>query len=264
MSNYVSVNPNGWTFAFWFYLGSSSLSWPRAAVIGPHTTLYSRGYPGDSSQWMLIYETGSVSGEPTLEMNFAPAQLGFTLSGSGVDTWTLGVCSAQPYSYEDDGTINALSGSACMVSGTDNFVTSAFVAGDSSHALNGGLGAGSVTSYINTLAKNSGGDLYDYPYGPSGSLIADMAVWDRGLSLAEITGTLWNGGKPLCLTDSILSGNLKHWLRMGDGTNDTAGNNGKIYDMTGSVTGTIVTGDTSKYDSVNIPSGDSIYVTCSS
>jgi len=253
IKNDISNSPDGWTMAFWVKTTQQSYAWlyNRGTFGTPSTSEV-----GDMAQSFSVLDDSSPGFWPTkpewsmwlgdgLNMNTR-------VRGGDRGSWCLGVFQASASAGTLSGTITVVSASGA--GGWTKTVQSANPIGTSS--------AEGAASYLGALEVT--GVLRNYNAGP-GYGMADFAIWDKTLSMAEITGTLWNNGKPLCLTGSSpLYGNLQHWWRMGDGKNDTSGNGGIIYDHVGSVNATIVTADTSVFDIVNLSGSESIHTSCSS
>ena len=251
MKNDVVNSPNGWTMAFWF----------KQRLANAASILYSRGYATGAGTLSHFFATveGSTAGANNTYVMYLGSLAGpvATVLGGSAGNWNLLV-------FQASASAGSLTGSITVVSSSGGYETSA-----SANPIGSGTGSTNTNNYIGAYAAT---EYAGFLGGLTGS-IADFAIWDKTLSQAEITGTLWNGGKPLCLTNSILSGNLKHWLRMGDGENDTAATpsgdgwiDGAVYDQTGSLTGSIVgfSLGASKLNLVSLSAAEAIYVTCSS
>ena len=265
MKNDIVNSPNGWTMAFWIKQP------PLAASV-----LYSRGYLGVGSGTLSHYffaGDGSSAGGPNAYQmylgNLASPGTALVIGGSSGD-WNLVV-------YQASASAGSLTGSITVVSSSGGYQTSA-----SANPIGSGTGSTNTNNYIGAYASSE----YASFAGSFTGSIADFAIWDKTLSQAEITGTLWNSGKPLCLTGSALSGNLQHWLRMGDGASDTSlsctefggegggyvWTGGATYDQTGSLTGTVINTNLgincgaispSPINLVSLSESESIYVPCS-
>ena len=240
IGNTIGESPNGWTFAFWVY--------PTYAL--SYSTLYERGQftttaNHDSSQRMEFYTTNAD--KPIWYQRIAGGN-SIGVSTGSYDDWNLIV-------FQASASAGTLTSRATVVyKDADGEMAYSFVYDGT------GLGIGSDdpagdTSYMGARVYSTGlsptlGGIYKAKVG-------DTAIWSNTLSLEEITGTLWNNGRPLCLNTSDLSTDLDHWWRMGDGTGDIAGIGGTVADQAGSVNGTIVGG---ALDIVGLVSGsDSIY-----
>jgi hypothetical protein len=243
LKNEYALSPNGWSMAFWLKTTVAN------GVFGP---LYFRGKAGDYSQ--LIGITSGEIESQKLVFDLYAGDVGAPTAratGSSTNIWTLAVFQVGPTILDG---VPWNSGSIIVVSGTDDFTTSY-----TQNMVDTSDGGSSSGSYI-AAVRNSADNGFESYFGPtSGIRIADMAIWNYALTTAQITGTLWNGGKPLCLTDSTeMKTGLLNWWRMGDGPSDGGG---IIYDQTGSANGHVTS--SVLFNTASINSGDSIYNSCS-
>jgi hypothetical protein len=234
--NNTTDSPDGWTMAFWVNMG----------VAGSDTIgIYTRGWSdslGSSDASHLISISG-LNAKPSWNMRLGGDTSNGMVKGN-YNEWNLGVFQLSQSGGTLTPRITVVSSSAANGHFTSDYSVTAY--SDTPVGVNSYLGAWNGSSGL----KTSFG-------GVINTKIADFAIWNKTLSLEEITGTLWNDGRPLCLDTSDLSTDLDHWWRMGDGTGDVAGNGGTIADQVGSVDGTIVSGS---LDIVGLVSGsDSIY-----
>jgi len=121
--------------------------------------------------------------------------------------------------------------------------------GDNSHLMyQDGVALTMSDTSMNRIAK------FDTIGGSSANTfngnISDVAIYETALTEIQVK-ELYNSREPFDHKSSSASGNLIHWWRMGDGTENGAGTT--VYDLVGSLNGTMTNMDATDYEG-DVPS----------